>query len=461
MADLTVDRGSALDLFLWRNHVQAWRIPILVDCGAIKVKRDGVDLPFKKGPKTHVEVDDKVHIDDPLSSACQKSLNSEVNSNARDYAFVPGDSKYDKAMGKLMDARPETIHISTPGIRTLEQFVKLFQRDPLITNPVRKLLVASHANDEGQLKITLTSGSPKFIKYEELEAALKSKSLVLQHEWFLPRPEDDKGQPIPYQLLIRGCRIGTQREFLEKLKEALGKRIQVVAPKHFHSVDPHGTNPVGYKEYMAYNFVVTSPTELKTKDAVVKALVGKHNFINDIPKADAGQPVPEKKFKEWVPEKPQAKYEQKKLFKFKSPIDKKEVKVPSTFRYKARNWLDQPERLAMDKAKTKDSERLDVLKPLLAARPEFKSSHAYPMYKRLGYKTFEDFIKGWTWTFKPKNKAVDEVKFNATRHEYTCIIPIAEPKTNTIVLNFYPLAKKKGKVIENLNLNDPRFFETV
>ncbi len=454
MADLEVDRGSGLDLFLRMHGVQPWRIPIYIDCGAIQVFRDGADLPLKKGPKTHVAPGDKVRIADPLSPACLKAIQKEVDANSRDYALVPGTSPFDKVMGKLVETRPETIRIKDPSIHTLAQFLKSLGNDLVITNPIRKLIVVSHANDEGQLKITLTSGSPKFIDYEDLDAPLKSKALFLKHEWFLPRPADSRGQPIPYQLLIRGCRIGTQRVFLEKLKAVLGSRIQVIAPKHFHVVDTHWKDPKGYLEYLAYSFAAKSPTPLKIKDAVVQALVqADHRFIDK-------SPVPPKRWKEWVPVKPEAAYEQKDHSTVQSPIEKKAAQVPRTFRYRARDWLPAAEPLAMDKAITSDADRLNVLKPLLAKRDEFKASYPYPMYVRLGYKTFEDFIAGWTWTFKPKNKPADEVKFNATRYEYTVIQPVTEVKTGLLVLNFYP-STKKGKVIEMLDLNDPALFEVV
>ena len=114
----------------------------------------------------------------------------------------------------------------------------------------------------------------------------------------------------------------------------------------------------------------------------------------------------------------------------------------------------------MDKAKTTDAQRLEVLKPLLATRDNLKSTHPYPLYERLGYKSFDEFIKGWTWTFTPKNKAVDELKFNAVRHEYTVILPVTEIKSGDLILNFYP-SSHKDKVIELLLLDNAKLFETV
>jgi hypothetical protein len=456
MIEHEVDRPMALDTFLRRKEMQAWRIPVLIDCGAIRILSEGRELPLKKGPKTHVDPGDKVRIEDPLSKKCQEALQKKVDRDWRDYAWVPGTTKFDKAMGKLIEARPATIRITDPSVTTFRQFLKLFESSPLVTHPIRSLIVGSHANDEGQLKIPFDSGTGKFVDWEDLEAAVKSKGFELKDEWFRPRPRDAQGRAItPYRLLVRGCRIGSERKFLAKLREALGRRIQVVAPRHFHAVDPHPKKPTGHVEYLAYSWSVHRPTALKSEDAVVKALmaVSRNTFID-------GSPVAEKQWKEWVPRSPEAKYEQVEYTSVKSPIERKAVAIPRRFRYQARSWLPRDEPLAMDRARTTDAQRLEVLKPLLAKRPELQSTHPYPLYERLGYTSFEDFMKGWTWTFTPRNKPVDEVKFNAVRHEYTVILPVTEVASGELILNFFP-SSKRDKVIELMLDDNPRLFETV
>lgn len=442
-----------LDTFLRKHDVQTWRIEVLVDCGAIKILRDGAEIPLKRGIKTHVDVDDKVRITDPLSTKCKKAIERKVETDSRDYAWVPGTSKFDKAMAALIDNKPQTIRIKDASVGTLSAFTKLFKNSALITHPIRHVALGSHANDEGQLKLPLTGGTGKFIDWEDLEAAIKSKSLLLEHQSFQPRPLKN-GVPVAYELLIRGCRIGTEIVFLKKLREAMGGRIVVIAPKYFDAVTFQSVNPKGWVEYMDYSFRATSPTELKTHDAVVNALMGANHTLID------GNPVDKKKWVAWVPKNPQAKYEQEEFTTVKSAVTGKVASVPRKFRYQAREWLPKDEPLAMDKKKTRDADRLKVLKPLLAQRPEMQASHPYPMYVRLGYKSFDEFIDGWTWRFLPKNKAADEVKFNAVRHEYTVIQPITEVKTGVLIVNFYPISKR-DKVIENLRPDDARLYTTV
>ena len=132
----------ALDTFLRRKQMQSWRIPVMIDCGAIKVFSEGRELPLKKGPKTHVDGGDKIRIEDPLSKQCQEALQQKVDTEARDYAWVPGTSPFDKAMGKLIEARPRTIRM------------QVFPGDPIDEDAVRALveeLRAKLADFERQL----------------------------------------------------------------------------------------------------------------------------------------------------------------------------------------------------------------------------------------------------------------------------------------------------------------------
>lgn len=83
------------------------------------------------------------------------------------------------------------------------------------------------------------------------------------------------------------------------------------------------------------------------------------------------------------------------------------------------------------------------------------------MYERYGYKTVQEFMDGWTWRFEPKNKAADEVQYNAKRNEYTGIQPITDAK-HQLILNFYPTSpSSSNKPVTMMSDDDPKFFETV
>ena len=453
MKELTVVRGMMLRTFLQSNHVQAWRIAVLIRIGALTVQRDNAPLPLaRKGADTHVEPDDRVRIEDPLTRAHQDALQAFVDAEARDYAWVPGTSKYDVVMAKLLARRPRTILVVDPSIRTLPQFIAMFGASPLVKYPIRDVLVASHANDEGELKLPL-GGTAKFIDYEDLEAAAKDPRMQFDDDWFKPRPRDPAGRPLPYRLLLHGCRVGTQPRFLARFREVLGRRIQIVAPRHFDAGYPQPNRPQGYIEYLDYSFSAHSPTPLGTPKAIVTALMG-------VPQNTyrGGVPIPLKTWTRWVPARPESTYEQPATDWGKSPIERKPVRLVRRFRYQARAWLPKPERLAVEKTETTDAQRLAVLRRLLATRDNLKPSHPYPLYERLGYGSFDEFIAGWTWVFTPKGRKVDEVHFNAVRHEYTVIVPVLDTR-GVLMLNFSPIGSR-DKPVEGLDTADDTLFGT-
>ena len=111
------------------------------------------------------------------------------------------------------------------------------------------------------------------IAYEDLEAAIRARSLNVDPALLQPRPQDSAGTPIQAQFLVRGCRIGNAPAYLRKLKEALGNAMPVIAPKHFH-IAAQQTRPAGFVEYMGYSFAFTKPTQLRDRAAVLTAFQG-------------------------------------------------------------------------------------------------------------------------------------------------------------------------------------------
>lgn len=452
MADLTVDSNTSLGNFLRKNNIQQWRIPILVARQGVKVYRGGNSVPLKDDT-TPIRSGDLVRLADPMPKACQDALRDEAKKNSRDYAFVPGATRFDVTMGKLIEARPLTIRVNDPLIKDLASFVRALQKSAVITNPIRDILVASHANPEGLLFISIDFLSPKLITYEDLEAAVKSKTIVLDDALFLPRPSDASGVSIPARFLFRGCRIGSQRAFMIKLKEAaFGNKIQVVAPLHFHIVAGFSVPP-GFVEYMAYNFMTTAPDKLKTKKAVVAAFAKAGLNLID------GKSVPGKLWTAWIPDNPNVPGEKEYPNVAVIPINKRRGPVPRRFRYRIRTLLDQEGSFALLKDTGKDADRRMALKQELTQLARYKDTHPFPEFVRYGYRTIDDFMDGWHWNFR-YDKTSKTMYYNGTRHEYTLLQPIADIKTNELVLNFYPTSTK-GSVIELLNANDVSFFATI
>lgn len=451
MAEWTVLRDMPLERFLRQKKCQKWRIPILVRCGGVKVFHKGTEVRLKD-EKTRLKAFDKVRLLEPTPERCLQALRKEAEKNSRDYAFVPGTGDYGKRMGKLMEARPETIRINHPLIDSLSDFISALEESLLITHPIRNVIVASHAHPEGRLVMAIRFLGKKEITYKDLKDAVKSKSIQLDDNLFLPRPADNEGVMIPAQFLFRGCRIGSQPEYMKKLKEALGNKIAVVAPKHFHHVDQL-KNPPGYLEYMGYSFVVTKPEKLKNKTAVIKAFIAAdpdHERID-------GQPVPEKLWSEWIPSKPNVPGERPFKNMVILPVIKTKENVPRRFRYRIRPLLDEEGWIDLPKDTGDDADRKAAVRSALEKLDRYKDPH-FPEYKRYGYKSMGEFMDGWKWDFV-YDKSSKRLYYNAKRHEYRLMQPITEIRSNELVLNFYPTTKK-GKVIELLKVSDDRFFAT-
>ena len=106
-----------------------------------------------------------------------------------------------------------------------------------------------------------------------------------------------------------------------------------------------------------------------------------------------------------------------------------------------------------------DALRLDEIKKQLEANNDnFRTSHPFPIYARTGFKTIDDFLKSYSWKFKPFDKKKGTLAFSGTRHEYTVLAPIVDPKTNELFMNLYPVS---GSPTINLLESDTRFFASV
>ncbi|HEX6985437.1 MAG TPA: hypothetical protein VF170_08670, partial [Planctomycetaceae bacterium] len=339
MPDFPVDGPTRLDRFLARHGVQAWRQQILIANAGVRVFRGGSVINLS-GPADRLEAEDVVRLVDPPPPAAASALQAAADSRAHDYAFAPGTTAYDQTMAELLDLRPQTIRINEPLVDSLASFVAALSRNAAISEPIRSLIIASHAHPEGMLQIKLHLGAVNRVSYEDLEAAVASKALVVDPALLQPRPHDPAGAPLPAKVLIRGCRIGTAPAYLRKLKEAFGNALPVIAPKHFHVVAKH-PQPAGRVEYMAYGFAVTRPKKLKTKPAIVEAFQRA-----TLPRID-GTTVPPNNWGGWLPDNPHRVGEQKVGAKVILPTTNKPAVLPGRYRFKVRDLFEQEQSFAL------------------------------------------------------------------------------------------------------------------
>jgi hypothetical protein len=438
---------------------------VFIACGAVQVIRLNSPIALTKGPRTHVEQFDKVRLTEPPSRACAAALQKEADTARRDYALAPGTTQYDIEMGRLLDRRPETIRITDATLLDLVNFVKGIGSNVLFTNPVRHITVASHGNAEGHMRLKIGAITDRAVNYEDLLDLAKSRTIVVDQRALQPRPTDPKKKTsIPPQFIIRGCRIGHQVKFVRKLKEALGNVITVAAPLHYHLVTPVGRR--GSVEFLGYAFELSSPTRLKDRAAVIAAMTAQGFRRID------GSPVPNRVWSAWIPRNPHwldpkktNEGEQRQTSFARSPLDGGRLGLPRDYRYKIRQLFDKANAVDVPGSSDKLADRKKAVRDQLVKRSFFREKSGFPLYERFGNKSVDDFMDAWEWQFEPKARA-KKVTYNAVRHEYRVVEPIAEltrgkrVPAGTFILNFFP-AKARGKSVEVLTPDDARLFTIV
>jgi hypothetical protein len=462
MANYPVSSGTTLDRFLLREvKVQQWRIPYLIRCNGVRVYRNQAWIQLN-GPQTRLQDRDYVQLDDPLTDACKRALAAIPAADFRDYAFVPGTSSFELEMQGVMDHRPQTIRIQDPLVDNLAGFIAALANSTSITNPIRHLIVGSHASPEGDLFIPMTIASPTIITYEDLEAAEKSRSLVIDARLLQPRPVGGSGTAggtaagtlIAPALLIRGCRIGNTLPFLNKLKDALGRTVTVIAPKHFH-IAAHQARPPAAAEYMGYSFAINRATAFGTKAEAVAAFTRRGFTRID------GSPVPARSWNDWIPDRTfNNAGDQNLRAAVIIPATRSPDTIPARWRHRPRTFLATGGSVHLQQDPGTEAGRKKAVRDdLVNNLPRYQASHPFPEYVRWGYTTMDEFMNGWTWAFN-FDSSTKLLHYNATRHEYVVIRPIVDPANNNVFMNYYPIGGT-GQILEQLDPSDTRFFASV
>jgi hypothetical protein len=356
-----------------------------------------------------------------------------------DYAFAPGPTKYDQQMGRLLDDRP-TCDLMRASLGTVEHFIDELETLSSIIKPVDSMFIASHANDTGQLKIKVDDAqTDKFADYETIEAAQASGTLRIPSILrTLPN-----GQPHPGTMVrIRGCRVGVAEPFMDKLKEAFGGAVKVTAPKHFHAVwpkPPYYPNEFGgLFEWLVYDFGVHSKTAL-SRTQIIKALKDRKFDFYD------GTKVPDAWWEDRVPKKKTEKSQEfgMRLILGTSVGPKNTTELLTT---DSRAWRHQTPgffggNLAYA-SKPAPATVINDLKTRLPGEPNMQSTHAFPIWKRFGYESFDDFWDGVNWK-QTWNGKKGKIAATAWRHEYHLLMPIttrtaSDKDAGNLIFNYFP-----------------------
>jgi hypothetical protein len=353
-----------------------------------------------------------------------------------DFAFAPGPTKFDQQMARLLDDRPTT-DLMRASLGTVEHFIDELETLSSVVKPVDSMFVASHANDTGQLKIKLDDAQKgKFADFETVEAAQTSGTLRIPSVLrTLPN-----GSPHPGTMVrIRGCRVGVAGPFMAKLKDAFGGAVNVTAPKHFHVVwPPHYPNEFGgVFEWLSYDFGVHSKTALNRAQIIQALKDRKFDFYDGTKVPDAW----------WEDRVPKTKTHKSQKFGMRLILGTSVgPSVTELLTTDARSWRHQtPEIFGGTLAfasKPKEATVLTELKTRLPTEATMQDTHDFPIYKRFGYDSFDDFWAGVNWkqTWDGKTK---KVAATAWRHEYHLLMPIttrtaSDKDAGNVVFNYFP-----------------------
>jgi hypothetical protein len=369
-----------------------------------------------------------------------------------EYAFAPGTTKYDRRMRKLLTNRPNTELVQGSGLTTVADFLNHLSTASGVSLPAENLFLVSHGNDRAWMEILLDGSQPKDkgTDFEAVTAAVASKSVAIS----TGVNHDANGDLASMAVNIRGCRIGAAEPFMEALKEAFGNESPMTAPKHFHKV--YELEGIGMFEFLVYSFTVISKTAYANKKAVVQA------FEKELLSFRDGSAVPDANWAKWIPEKtsPGKRPTKAQYLNLGQTIAKqKRIEDEVEFRHKVNTYpYEVPNLGSMPAA----ADRNDKLRQALEEDPSFADTEPFPIYKRYGLYSIDEFVDelSWAFTWQASNSIMLCV---GTQHEYNVLVPITDPPdldAGTLIYNFYPPAGSSSSPVNNLLTTDDTMFYT-
>ena len=390
---------------------------------------------------------------------------------------------------------------------TVNEVITSLSTDTTVVKPIGNLLLGAHANAEGVLEIKLfrkqayNEKKGQLTDFDSLEATLvrlpsppnppntpdPARSIAVASNLLGPTPASP-----PHFVHLRGCNIGKSDEFMTEWKKALGGKVTVTAPKHFHGVvevSPSLSDQYGSWEYYEYEFIVRRPAAVKgvadvpdrphpirTRQDLIDAFTAADPVTGDPRKFLDGTEVDPANWKAWIPET----ISRTVAFDVRNDLVGAATGRRGTVVVKRVLWvlparfsptpITYPNEFATEVPPLE--EREDALKQHLLndaghSPSRFTPEHPFPMYRRLGYQTLEDMIEGYTWNLKnvtPLKKGKRQLVITGARVSYTLIIPITAPNPGPkldegkLIYNFFPNEGSPHPAIIQIRQDDQSFF---
>jgi hypothetical protein len=374
-----------------------------------------------------------------------------------DYAFAPGRTEYDGLMRQLFTDRPNTQLISVRGAGTIADFLNNLETAAGITKPTGDLFIATHGNDKAWIQIGLDAASPNDTQYEVVDAAVASGSVNIPTDI----NHDSNGDLTDLSVNIRGCRIGAAaaEPFVDRLKTAFGDESPVTAPRWFHYV--YQMNGIGMMEFLLYCFEVRQSTAFPDKAAVAAALDAEDFTYHD------GTDVHTAQWDSWVPRNvgPGHRNSMSVYLNLGRTIGKQsKIRRSIEFRHDRVKYVYSISGLGAMPAKAAQPTTLQSALQADASQPgsSFADDYGFPVFKRYGFDTLDDFFNGLAWSFSWDN-AKKVMICTGRLHEYIVLIPITDPpdlSTGKLIYNFYPQPGTSGTSFNELSTSDDTLFYT-
>lgn len=391
-----------------------------------------------------------------------------------DFAFAPGTEPELKLLQQLLRDRTDpgsgldTTLVT--GRTTIAEFLS-FVDTTVTTKPTGDLLLGSHGNDTGWMEIDLDSAAERTVSYEVLKDAYNDT--VRRNRLRIPPSfyTDAQGNQVAIRMLIRGCRIGQARKFVDGLKLLFGGHVPVVAAKHFlfvrwadHRVKRRRRTtitPIGSFEHLAYSNEIVSKTELSRPQLLAAYRTKGFEQFDSLP--GSPNPIPDLWHK-WLP--PAGKLglgDQRIAYRVALGRDiggLTQLSKMGRFRHRA------PKRTYRITNPIPAVKSEAGFKQHLSGRPEFQANWGptgFPEHEQWGHKNFDDFFDSFTWT-PSKDKKANPFVWVGQRHEYNVMLPVVEPpmtgKDEKLIYNFFPPRGSGGTAFIELLESDTALFYT-
>jgi hypothetical protein len=378
-----------------------------------------------------------------------------------DFGFTNGGDAHINSLRGMFTRRATTTLVAARGVTAVAPLLSHLDTTTSITKPIGDLLFGAHANDEGELFMPSFPGQNGPTVFETLEETLNDPTKSIQ----IPDPliGFTTGSQVTHAVHIKGCNIGKARPFLVKLKAALGGHVRVTAPKFFHGATPAPNE--GSFEYLGYQFAIRRATAFPNRAAALTEFdTAQFRLIDNtvVPTAD---------WNRLIPGNPNLTVRQQIPSRLGVTIGRRAT-INTAREYRATGigfgpWIiTYPPQATVP---TTETAKLADLKTSIRSDPRFDDTHAFPVYKREGFATFNDFFSGYDWTCNPARGK--RLICTGSRILYVILLAVTDPATTppngffgdgNLIFNFYPNAGSTLPARTTaLQVTDPRFFETV